>query len=138
MRATTKWLSKAFLLIMAVLFSVISPIKYPDAKVIMQALNQYQTQFKKPALTFYVLDYSGSMSGEGQEQLTKAMEQVLVPENARKNLLQGTPQDKTIVIPFSNGVFDMSKADGNGEALVALNSKVANLETQNGTHLYDD
>ena len=116
---------------------VISPIKYPDAKVIMQALNQYQTQFKKPALTFYVLDYSGSMSGEGQEQLTKAMEQVLVPENARKNLLQGTPQDKTVVIPFSNGVFDVSKADGNGEALIALNNKVANLETQSGTHLYD-
>lgn len=43
---------------------VLSPINYPQAPVILEALNLYQTQFKKPALTIYVLDYSGSMYGE--------------------------------------------------------------------------
>ena len=41
--------------------------------------------FKKPSLNVYCLDYSGSMSGEGNEQLVAAMEQLLIQENARKN-----------------------------------------------------
>lgn len=115
---------------------VVSPITYPAPDVIMQALNQYQTQFKKPALTFYVLDYSGSMGGEGQDQLTHAMEQVLVPEFAKQNLLQGTPQDKTVIIPFSDDVFDVAMAEGNDDDMEALYQKIANLQTQSGTAMY--
>ena len=50
---------------------VLSPMKMPAQEVLFQALDLYQTEFKKPSLNVYCLDYSGSMSGEGNEQLVK-------------------------------------------------------------------
>ena len=57
---------------------VISPFKMPDTDTIRKALNLYQTALRKPSATVYCLDFSGSMSGDGEEQLTKAMEQLLI------------------------------------------------------------
>lgn len=39
-----------------------------SATVIDSALNVYQTALRKPSWTIWVVDYSGSMSGEGQER----------------------------------------------------------------------
>ena len=50
---------------------ILSPIQMPEAGVLMDALNMYQTSFKKPSLNIYCLDFSGSMSGEGEEQPRK-------------------------------------------------------------------
>ena len=44
---------------------VLSPIMLPSGEVIREALRLYQTAFRKPSLTVYVLDFSGSMEGEG-------------------------------------------------------------------------
>ena len=60
--------------------ALLSPIKMPAADVLFECLNLYQTDFRKPSLTVYCLDYSGSMSGEGNEQLVQAMEQLLIQE----------------------------------------------------------
>ena len=65
------------------------PSKMPAADVLFECLNLYQNRFPQPSLTVYCLDYSGSMSGEGNEQLVQAMEQLLIQENARKKLLAG-------------------------------------------------
>ena len=43
---------------------VLSPIRMPSTDVLMECLNLYQTEFRKPSLTVYCLDYSGSMEGE--------------------------------------------------------------------------
>ena len=67
---------------------ILSPIQMPEAAVLTEALNVYQTSFKKPSLNIYCLDFSGSMSGTGEEQLKEAMAQILLQENARKNFLQ--------------------------------------------------
>ena len=69
---------------------LLSPIHMPAADVLFEALDLYQTQFKKPSLNVYCLDYSGSMSGTGNEQLVQAMEQLLIQENARENFLQAS------------------------------------------------
>ena len=61
---------------------VLSPIRMPAADVLFACLNLYQTELRKPSLSVYCLDYSGSMSGEGNEQLVSAMEQILVQERA--------------------------------------------------------
>ena len=45
---------------------ILSPISMPAAPVLMEALNLYQTELRKPSLTIYCLDYSGSMEGEGR------------------------------------------------------------------------
>jgi Ca-activated chloride channel family protein len=66
---------------------ILSPIKMPKADVIFEAINLYQTAFRKPSLTVFCLDYSGSMFGEGVNQLKSAM-QILLDENESKNMLQ--------------------------------------------------
>ena len=115
---------------------VLSPIKMPAADVLFECLNLYQTDFRKPSLTVYCLDYSGSMSGEGNEQLVQAMEQLLIQENARKNFLQASENEVNILIPFNGGVIDTYTATGNGSELEALYDKVENQEVGGGTDMY--
>ena len=67
---------------------VLSPIRMPSTDVLMECLDLYQTEFRKPSLTVYCLDYSGSMEGIGREQMVEAMSQILIQENAEQNLLQ--------------------------------------------------
>ena len=115
---------------------VLSPIKMPAADVLFECLNLYQTDFRKPSLTVYCLDYSGSMSGEGNEQLVQAMEQLLIQENARKNFLQASENEVNIIIPFNGDVIDTYTATGNGSELEALYDKVENQEVGGGTDMY--
>ncbi|MDO5037890.1 MAG: VWA domain-containing protein [Tissierellia bacterium] len=116
---------------------VLSPIRWPKAPVIMEALALYQSQFKKPALTLYVLDYSGSMYGEGIDQMNQALSQVLLPERAKENLLLGTDRDKTILIPFADGVYGHDQALGNGDDLKALYETSQTYELGGGTSMYE-
>lgn len=90
----------------------LSPIRFPQAEVIRQALSLYQTSFKKPAYTAYVLDYSGSMRGDRYENMIRALREIWIPENAKKNMLMGTSRDRTLFIPFSSEVIDVKMAEG--------------------------
>lgn len=83
---------------------ILSPITMPEADVLMNELNLWQSSFRKPSLTIYCLDYSGSMRGEGCEQLVNAMPQVILQENAEKNLLQADADDIKIVVTFNSEV----------------------------------
>ena len=65
----------------------------PKADVLFKALNLYQTNLKKPSATIYCLDFSGSMSGEGRDQLVQALSQVMIDENAQTNFLQASTQE---------------------------------------------
>ncbi len=49
----------------------LNAFNYPTEGVIRDALSRYQTDFRKPSFTVYALDFSGSMEGEGQQQLTE-------------------------------------------------------------------
>ena len=83
---------------------VLSTMRMPSTDVLFQALNLYQTDFKKPSLSIYCLDYSGSMSGKGNEQLVAAMEQLLIQENAEKNFLQASKDEVNVLIFFDDQV----------------------------------
>ena len=117
----------------------VSPIRFPKAEVIMEALNMYQSEFKKPAFTIYVLDYSGSMGGNGgYEQMNEALEQVLIPENAKTNLLLGTSKDLTYILPFSDMVLGELMASGNGEELDSLYQELSeNYRPETATFMYE-
>ena len=115
---------------------VLSPIKMPASDVLFECLNLYQTDFRKPSLTVYCLDYSGSMSGTGNEQLVQAMEQLLIQENARENFLQASENEVNILIPFNDGVINTYTAEGNGSELEALYDEVKNQEVGGGTDMY--
>ena len=115
---------------------VLSVIRMPDTDVLFECLNLYQTDFKKPSLNVYCLDYSGSMYGEGNEQLVAAMEQLLIQENARQNFLQASDNEVNILILFNGGVISSYSAVGSGSELEALYHVVESQEAGGGTDMY--
>ncbi len=116
---------------------ILSPIQMPDAEVLMAALNLYQTNFKKPSLNIYCLDFSGSMTGTGEEQLKEAMSQILLQENARQNFLQANAGEVNEVVFFDDTILDVqAAADDSDEALAELNQKVADFQIAGGTDIY--
>ena len=58
-----------------------------SATVIDSALNVYQTALRKPSWTIWVVDYSGSMSGEGKNGVVKGLNAALDPDQAKKSYI---------------------------------------------------
>lgn len=117
---------------------ILSPIQMPESDVLMEALNLYQTSFKKPSLNIYCLDFSGSMEGTGETQLKDAMSQILLQENASKNFLQANAGEVNEVIFFDNTILDIERAaDDSDEALAQLYQKVADFQIAGGTDIYN-
>ena len=81
----------------------ISQIKFPSKDVIREALLLYQEKLRKPVHVVFCLDYSGSMYGEGINELKKAMDYIL-SDKAKSNLIQFTSADKIDVIAFGSHV----------------------------------
>jgi Ca-activated chloride channel family protein len=116
---------------------ILTPTRIPAAPVVAEALNLYQTAFRKPSLTAFVLDYSGSMEGPGIAQLKKAMRTLLDEKIAREYLLQASPDDLTVIIPFNRVVIDTWQAEGNDpRVLQNILMKVENLQPGGGTNMY--
>ena len=117
---------------------ILSPIQMPSPDVLMTALNVYQTNFKKPSFNIYCLDFSGSMSGTGEEQLKDAMSQILIQENAAQNLLQANEGEVNIVIYFDDQIIrTVDAADDSDEALRALYEDISRQDTRGGTDIYN-
>ena len=116
---------------------VLSPFRMPETEVLLECLNLYQTDFKKPSLSVYCLDYSGSMSGEGNEQLVEAMGQLLLQENARKNFLQASEEEINILVLFNDEVILTRAVRGNGSELETLYGVIQDREPGGGTDIYD-
>lgn len=117
---------------------VLTPIRFPEASVVRQALDLYQTAFRKPSLTVYCIDFSGSMTGNGGEQGVKsAMSLLLDQDKARPMLLQASPDDVTVVIPFNDHVITQLSVRGNDPAaLRGALAKINALQADGGTDIY--
>ncbi|MCI7805253.1 MAG: VWA domain-containing protein [Oscillospiraceae bacterium] len=116
---------------------ILSPITMPSEEVLKKALNLYQTEFRKPSLNVYCLDFSGSMTGEGNEQLEKAMAQILIQENAERNMLQADKDEVNIIITFSGDVRNVYTAESaDAASLERLYEQVSSEEPEGGTDMY--
>lgn len=116
---------------------ILSPIRLPAADVISEALRLYQSAFRKPSATVYCVDFSGSMIGDGEKELKKAIRFILDQDNASRYMLQATPKDKTIIVPFDDTVWDSYSVDGNDpQAMKQLIETVETLKPLNGTDIY--
>ncbi|MCA9147958.1 MAG: VWA domain-containing protein [Planctomycetales bacterium] len=116
---------------------VLSPIRMPTGDTIREALNLYQVVFRKPSLTAYVVDYSGSMEGAGESQLKEAMFTLLDQDESSRYLLQASSQDVTLVLPFNERLIATWRVDGNDPA--KLRELLAQIEQQpagGGTQMY--
>jgi Ca-activated chloride channel family protein len=116
---------------------VISPVRMPSGSVIREALELYQIAFRKPSCTVFVLDFSGSMRGTGEQQLKDAMRVLLTPAISSRYLLQPSPEDVAIVLPYSDEVVGEWTAEGNDpKTLDELLAKVENQGPMAGTYTY--
>ena len=116
---------------------ILTPIKLPPGDVIFEALNLYQVEYRKPSLTIFCLDYSGSMAGEGAQQLKQAMNLLLNEARAKQYMLQAGSDDQFIVLPFSHELKGTWRASGKDAASMnALNQKIQTLEPVGGTDIY--
>lgn len=116
---------------------ILSPITMPAADVLMNASNLWQSSFRKPSLSVYCLDFSGSMSGEGNEQLVSAMEQVLVQERARKIFCRLGEGDINIAVTFNSDVLNVYYSESSdSDCLVKLYQSICDEKTGGGTDIY--
>ena len=112
----------------------LSPVNYPSMPVITEALNRYQLLFRKPTAIVFCLDYSGSMRGDGIEQLSDAMDYILDNERTSADFLQFSEADSVTVLGFSDRIEGWETSTGN--KLSTLQSFVRNTRPSGGTDIY--
>ena len=112
----------------------LSPVKYPSMPVITEALNRYQLLFRKPTAIVFCLDYSGSMLGDGNRQLTSAMNYILDNEKTSVDFLQFSEADSVTVLGFSNEIIGWKNSTG--DELSTLRSFVKDTRPQGTTDIY--
>jgi Ca-activated chloride channel family protein len=118
---------------------ILTPITVPNAATVREALNLYQSAFRRPSFTIMLLDYSGSMAKNGgEEQMKAAMRMLLDQETAAQYLLQASPDDVTVVLAFSDRILGEWTVVGNdaGE-LGNLAHTIESRKADGGTAIYD-
>lgn len=113
----------------------INSVKFPSKDVISLALAVYQEQFRKPVHVVFCLDFSGSMQGNGYEELKKAMEYILTDE-ASAEYIQFASSDYIDIVPFESKIHNViSTKDGTQTA--ALLNDIRTRSPYGGTALYE-
>lgn len=114
----------------------LNDMKYPSKPVITKALNLYIEALRKPTHVVFCLDVSGSMHGEGMDELKEAMNYILDYEQASKDNLQFSDNDKITVITFNSSVARIYPTTLGGQTENTINF-VNNLIANGGTNIYD-
>ncbi len=110
--------------------------KFPSKKVINKAIDLYIEELRKPSHTVFCLDYSGSMYGEGNEQLVDAMNYILDSTKASTAKLQFSRVDKITVLPFDDEVWTPITTN-NGKETGEMINQISSLSPGGSTALYD-
>ena len=111
-------------------------IKYPSKTVMTEALNLYIEMLRKPTHVVFCLDISGSMTGEGLEELQEAMNYILDYDKASVDKIQFSDTDKITVITFNGQVdkiYDTKLGNNTKDVIKIIN----NLEANGTTNIYD-
>ncbi|MDR0718914.1 MAG: VWA domain-containing protein, partial [Treponema sp.] len=112
-------------------------VKMPGAATIEKALELYQEKLRKPSLTFYCLDFSGSMEGAGEAQLKEALRNLLDQETAKRNLLSAGEKDENVFILFNSGIRQIITVSGNDpNKLLDAYREIASAKPGGGTDMY--
>lgn len=114
--------------------STLKTIPMPAASVITEALDVYQTVLRKPSWTIWVVDYSGSMVGDGKDGVVRGLNAALNPEQAKQAHIEPGSKDVNVFIPFSSGasVEAQSVGENTGDLLKQAKAKAAD----GGTDIY--
>jgi len=113
-----------------------------NLSIVQTLLDDYQTQLRKPAHTFYVLDVSGSMEGSRIERLQRALTGLAgLDTSFSGHFARFAPRERVTLITFAGGVqdtqtFDIDSSDPKSTGLSDLRSYVGSLTTGGGTAIY--
>lgn len=110
-------------------------MKYPSKTVITEAINLYIEMLRKPTHVVFCLDISGSMYGEGLNELKEAMTYILDYKTASKDNLQFSDKDKITVITFSSNVEDTYPTKLGSETQEVI-KQINELEVAGATNIY--
>ncbi len=121
--------------------SVIQPIRFPDTTTIAEALNLYQTAFRRPSCTVLAVDRSGSMEGNGERNANEGLRTILNQSIAADFLIQGHPEDVTTIVLFNGDVinrdFEAWTVEGNdADALNDLYRRAESVDSGGNTNIY--
>jgi Ca-activated chloride channel family protein len=115
----------------------LSIVKMPDAGTTEKALELYQEKLKKPSLTFYCLDFSGSMEGTGEKQLKESMRNLLDQNIAKKNMLSAGERDEHVFVLFDSEIRQIISVSGKDpQKLLDAYRLVNSAKPGGGTNIY--
>jgi Ca-activated chloride channel family protein len=115
---------------------MVNSVRTPAPDVIQKALALYQNTLRRPSLTAFCLDFSGSMEGDGEKQVHDAMHFLLTPSEASKALVQWTQRDKMNVVIFTDHVEDSREGDGTPASQSGMLDFVNSKSAGGGTDMY--
>ncbi len=110
--------------------------KFPSKKVMEKAFDLYIEEFRRPGHFVFCLDKSGSMAGEGMNDLKDAMNYILTKEEASKARVQFSSKDIITVITFDAYTRDITinyKGNNTQNLIDYLNYR---LYAEGGTNIY--
>lgn len=116
---------------------LVPSIALPEPREIARALTLYQEVLRRPSLTALCLDFSGSMSGDGETQLKAAIHTLFDPAQTSRSLIQWTPQDRILILPFDSHVRSVTQGDGGTDSQAQLAAAVASESAGGGTDMYE-
>ncbi|OXN00867.1 von Willebrand factor type A (vWA) domain-containing protein [Bifidobacterium vansinderenii] len=114
--------------------SALKTIPMPSADVITSSLSVYQTILRKPSWTVWVVDYSGSMEGQGKDGVVRGLNAALDPDQAKQAHIEPGNDDVNVLIPFSSKAFDPTKTTGTDTSAI-LNTG-SDTRPNGGTDIY--
>ena len=115
----------------------INALTLPNQQVIEAALRLYQGTSRRPSEIAFLLDYSGSMEGLGNQQMVESLANLFLEEKARTYFLETTRGDIFYVVPFNDRAFEPASATGeSGEEMAALYQFITQLKPGGGTDIY--
>jgi Ca-activated chloride channel family protein len=115
---------------------LVTLVRMPEASVVRAALELYQDVLRRPSLTVYCLDFSGSMSGAGERALKDSMRLVLTRKEASRLLVQHGDADRIVVIPFDSEIRTVSSGTGSVTDSERLLRGIESERSGGGTDIY--
>src|SRR5262245_15590676 len=116
---------------------LVTLIRMPRADVVRAALTLYQEGLRRPSLIASCLDFSGSMSGNGETALKQAMTFILSPREASSLLVQHGREDHIFILPFDSRVRGVHEGSGLEADQARLLGDVQREHANDGTDFYD-
>lgn len=116
--------------------SKIVVVKPPPPVLTQRALALYETTLRRPSLTGFCLDYSGSMEGTEERQLREALSTLLGPPIGAGEIPKWSTRDRLLFLPFDKTVRTVWQGDGGQISLNRIFRGLAAEKAHGGSSAY--